>query len=250
MWALKRKLIILFIFLSVLFTAGVFSYFKFFVVKPTCFDGVKNGNEEGIDCGGSCFQICRARATDVNIEWSKSFEVANGISNIAALVENPNFDFDLSATYSIKIFDQDGSRIEDFSRKIKMTPGEKRLIFIPSIVTGEKKVAKTFIEFKNIESLSLGEAIDKNMSVLYKKISSEDGFTILDIGVKNTGLLTEKNIEVSAVIKNQEGSVLDVGRSFIDAINKRGQKSVQITWPRMFEKEGMVIDVYLRKIDF
>lgn len=28
-------------------------------LTPTCYDGVKNGNEGGIDCGGSCFQSCQ-----------------------------------------------------------------------------------------------------------------------------------------------------------------------------------------------
>ncbi|NME72031.1 di-heme oxidoredictase family protein [Flammeovirga aprica] len=28
------------------------------VVLPTCSDGIKNGDEEGIDCGGSCSEVC------------------------------------------------------------------------------------------------------------------------------------------------------------------------------------------------
>ena len=36
---------------------------KFFLVVPTCNDGVKNGNETDMDCGGSCLSNNRCRET-------------------------------------------------------------------------------------------------------------------------------------------------------------------------------------------
>ena len=33
-------------------------YLGAFQAPPSCFDGKRNGAEEGIDCGGSCAHIC------------------------------------------------------------------------------------------------------------------------------------------------------------------------------------------------
>jgi len=39
------------------------------LAKVSCFDGVKNGNEAGIDCGGDCERECVVLPTeDVGIE--------------------------------------------------------------------------------------------------------------------------------------------------------------------------------------
>lgn len=59
-WALWRRIqytIGLFLSLSVV---GVLIYFINFYVPPNCFDGLLNGEESGIDCGGGCVQICAA----------------------------------------------------------------------------------------------------------------------------------------------------------------------------------------------
>jgi hypothetical protein len=40
-----------------------------------------------------------------------------------------------------------------------------------------------------------------------------------------------------------------VGKSFVDYIGKREEKKVEITWPKEFENEDILIDIYLRKVD-
>lgn len=249
MWALKRKLSIMLMFVIILGISAFFVYKAFFFENSTCFDKKQNGIENGIDCGGSCEQVCRVQATDVNIIWAKTFEVSNGVSNIAALIENPNFDFEISAIYNIKIFDENGIGVKDFKKRVTLNPGEKRLIFIPSIITGKRKIKQTFIDFENIESLTSQDIEKNNLVVTSKVITKKKGQTRLSIRVKNTSLKQVRDIEVSAVLKNKEGTIINAGKSFIDYIPKRGDDGVEITWPREFD-ENVFIDVYLRKFDF
>lgn len=249
MWALKRKLSILLFFIFILGIIIFFVYRIFFVGIPTCFDNKQNGTEEGIDCGGECEQVCKFLATRVNIIWAKTFEVSGGVSNVAALIENPNFDFNMSAVYNIKIFDQEGIRVKDFKKKINLYPGEKRLIFIPSIITGKRVISQTFIDFEDIESLTLGEASNDNLIVVSKVLTEDGTQTRLGVGIKNTGLKSARDIEVSAVLIKKDGNIIDAGKSFIDYIPKRGEAKVDITWPKKFDGEDILIDVYLRKVD-
>ena len=248
MWAVKRKLGILLFFIFILIIIAFFVYRSFFVKIPTCFDNEHNGIEEGVDCGGGCEQICKVQATKVNIIWAKTFKVAHGVSNVAALIENPNFDFNMSAIYTIKIFDEEGIRVKDFTKKIKLRPGEKRIIFIPSIITGKKNIAQTFIDFEDIESLTLGDSQKSSINVISKTLVQEKNQTRLSVEIKNMGLRSERDIEISAVLIGENESIIDVGKTFVDYIEKRGEKKVEITWPKIFDEDKILIDVYLRKV--
>ena len=56
-WSSERKSVYALIMLViVLALIGVPSYFLFYT-PPSCTDGVKNGTEQGIDCGGSCTKL-------------------------------------------------------------------------------------------------------------------------------------------------------------------------------------------------
>ena len=57
---------------------------------PTCSDGVQNGDEEGVDCGGACDRVCSFQAVDPIVLWERFFEVGPGVYNTVALIENPN----------------------------------------------------------------------------------------------------------------------------------------------------------------
>lgn len=47
-------------------------------VKPECDDGIKNGDEEGVDCGGSCARSCEKQKVDIDLD--KAGEIAEKAS--------------------------------------------------------------------------------------------------------------------------------------------------------------------------
>ena len=59
-------------------------YLVYFVVEPTCTDGFMNGDERGVDCGGSCFLICAFDIAPPTIVWAESFNVLDGQYNVVA----------------------------------------------------------------------------------------------------------------------------------------------------------------------
>ena len=72
-WAFWRRLYYGsgFFLVSALFCVGI--YFVFFAQPATCFDGVMNGSETGIDCGGGCVRVCAADVAAPRVVWAKSF---------------------------------------------------------------------------------------------------------------------------------------------------------------------------------
>ena len=42
---------------------------------PSCTDNKQNGDEKGIDCGGSCRKSCTFEVDKISTLWSRTFEV-------------------------------------------------------------------------------------------------------------------------------------------------------------------------------
>ncbi len=112
----RRSLYFLIFFIAVAAIAGGILY-SFFYEAPTCTDGIQNGMEEGVDCGGGCPIICSFSAAEPIVHFSRLFEIIPGVYTVVALVENPNpsvaaydlpYTFKLRGTDSILVKEEKG----------------------------------------------------------------------------------------------------------------------------------------------
>lgn len=133
--------------------AGAFygSYKRFFPTLPDCFDGIKNQDELGIDCGGTCENKCPLGprpddAKEIQVEWAKYVQSEVNAYDLAAKVINQNKYWGLEKyNYEFKIKDKNGVEIlsakgssyllpnsYDYvvvsSQEIKGEPGEIELV--------------------------------------------------------------------------------------------------------------------------
>src|ERR1035437_8450621 len=89
-WALKRQFF--YVLILVLFIAIV----GFLIIQPSlnkppsCTDGKQNGNETGVDSGGSCLNADPALVDSVSILWARAFRVVPGRYNAVAYIINHN----------------------------------------------------------------------------------------------------------------------------------------------------------------
>jgi len=81
------------------------AYFLFFVIvigsisgglyfwlrtEATCTDGVKNQEEEGIDCGGPCANICLESLVEMRVLGSELVKIRENDYDFVAKINNPN----------------------------------------------------------------------------------------------------------------------------------------------------------------
>jgi hypothetical protein len=144
-WGRKRQAIIISYIILVLVIIAAFIYFFMIYSPPSCFDGKQNGLEEGIDCGGSCTRVCSFSATDPNILWVRSFEVGPGVYNMAAFLENPNFDIGTTINYALRGFNEENVLVAEITDSVKLAPREKRIIFHQAVETKERTIERSFI---------------------------------------------------------------------------------------------------------
>jgi len=111
-WSTKRRLVYGGGVVLVLFVVAVFVAWNFLYRAPTCSDGTKNGDEKGIDCGGSCNTLCTADTLIPVVLWSKTFNISGDVYSSVAFIENPNVNSENKrATYQFRIYDSENKLI-------------------------------------------------------------------------------------------------------------------------------------------
>src|ERR1035437_3040718 len=104
-WALKRQFF--YVLILVLFIAIV----GFLIIQPSlnkppsCTDGKQNGNETGVDSGGSCLNADPALVDSVSILWARAFRVVPGRYNAVAYIihHNKNRNINVAAKKKMSI---------------------------------------------------------------------------------------------------------------------------------------------------
>jgi hypothetical protein len=137
-WASRRKIqyiLGLLVFISLVVFAFIYPSLT---KKPTCFDNKQNGDERGIDCGGSCNLFCSQDVSEPSILWSRAFHVVGNSYNLIALVENKNKNAAISSiSYEFKVYDTNNLLI---GRKVGTTyipPNKQFAIFESRFDSGQ-----------------------------------------------------------------------------------------------------------------
>ena len=108
-WSRRRKRIILvLVFFVLIFLIGL-PIFLLSYRAPTCFDSKQNGNETGIDCGGSCQLLCTTESLPLVLKGDpRVLKISNYTFELVAVVENANPNAEIyKAGYTFKLYDNE-----------------------------------------------------------------------------------------------------------------------------------------------
>ena len=216
-WALRRRMFIIVGFFILLIILMILAYFRYFYAAPTCSDGAMNGDEVGIDCGGSCVRICAFSMQEPRVDWVKAFKVVDGQYNAVAYIENLNRTGAApQLNYTITLEDSSGV-IAERSGSTVLPADNKYPIFEGRILTGGRVPTKTSITFDKPELwLPSTKAREQFTLVDRGEIKNADSAPRLQSSLRNNSLLSARNVEVVATIFDALGNPLTASRTFID----------------------------------
>ncbi len=200
---------------------------------PTCFDGLQNQNERGVDCGGICRIACFNHVkSEPDIEWSRAYYVAKGAYNLVAYIQNPNVDYIAQPTkYVFKVYDDKNILIATREGTVGIPTSKIFPIFEPTINTGE--LIPKIVTFEFVEPVTWIEYFGNKpeLEVVEQRFSRTDTSPKLDAKIVNRTLNTYRNVEVIAIIYDEAGNGVLSSRTFIDSIGDKGEANVVFTWP-------------------
>ncbi len=249
-WSAKRKRFILsLVFVVLILLIGLPAFF-FFYKSPTCFDGKQNGDETGVDCGGSCQLLCAVESLPIIQKGdAQILKVADSIYEVVALFENPNANAQIyRASYTIKLFSASSTA------PIKIIEGEvfvpKNGIFAvfekPFLLENESPNKAVFSWKKESLVWQKNNVSLPNISVRTKNLTKPESAPRLDVQVLNNSLETIYNIELIVLLSDTEGNIFAASKTFLDSLSSGSLAPAVFTWPTPFEKQATLIDVISR----
>lgn len=214
----------------------VFIYAQFLYVVPTCFDGMHNGAEKGVDCGGSCNRICAFEVAEPRATWVRSFRVTDGQYNAVAYIENTNrIAAAPKITYTFQLFDEKGLITERKGETI-LPPDSVYPIFEARINTGNRVPTQSFIVLDPVDVWLPAETGRDQFTITDRKLSGADASPRLEAKIRNNALTPADEVEVVATIFDASGNALTSSRTFIDDFAARSEATAVFTWPEPIAK--------------
>src|SRR3954464_1462619 len=105
-WSARRRgLIFLLSLLIIVVVLGTTGYLLF-SQKPDCFNTKQDGDETGVDCGGSCQLLCRPEILPlVTLGDARLLKIAPDTYEVVIVAENPNTNASvIRAPYTFNIY--------------------------------------------------------------------------------------------------------------------------------------------------
>ncbi len=248
-WASQRQLFYLAIFLvAVLLFSAVF-IFPHFQKAPTCFDGKQNGNETGIDCGGSCEAACFFEANNISIRWVRAFPAANNVYNVLAYAENQNANLGVkNISYEFDLYDADNVFIARRTGSTFVGPNSKVAIFEAGIDVGNRVPKRTSFAFlEDPKWVKIDSRTEKlPIYVTDNKLSALDIAPHLDSTVVNNSIYDISNLDIVAVLYDSDGNAIGISKTLLDALPKNSSQKIFFTWNAPFTAASDKIEIIPR----
>ncbi len=235
-WRVRRKTQYLTgVFLFFLVTLGIPLYF-YFKVEPTCFDRKANGDERGVDCGGSCSLVCTSDVRPISVVWERTFFVSPGFATAAAYLENPNFNLIAPRVpFRFQIFDEKNVLISEKQGETFINTDGVFAMFEGPFNIGERKPDHVVFSFgtdvpwyRRSESVLLEVKRQELVATTSPRIEAD---------IYNAGVLPLENVEVIAIAYDAGDNALGVSRTFIAMLAPLGTETATFSWPNPFSGE-------------
>lgn len=247
-WGTRRQ----FFFLGILFlgflAATLIILIPHLNKEPTCMDGVMNGDESGIDCGGSCARVCTAEALRLVTLWVRPFEVVPGTYNIMAYIENQNRESGIPLmSYEFKLYDENNIFIGRTSGTTFITSNDRTAIFAAGVETGNRIPKRATFEFTSAPTWIKINREQKNalsVSAENMELTNPLSSPKLEADLVNKTLTELRNVDVFAILYDENDNVMTASKTFVDKLPKNGRVGVVFTWPHALTARPTRIDIF------
>ncbi len=245
-WAFRRQFLYalaIFIALGLVLT-GV--WFAFFYHQATCFDGIQNQDETGIDCGGSCQKLCAVPR--VSALWTRAVQAGPGVYHAVALVKNPLTDAGtVSLPYTFSLYDNNNVLVAERSGTMYLGAGEVAPLFEGDIVTGNRVPVSTFVTFGPATWEKMKPEGAPLISVSKQSAPADVESSLrLTAHITNMTPLSIPEATVTALLYDANGNLVNASQTVVADFPARGERDITFTWQEPFTAPVIRIDLVPR----
>lgn len=231
-WGTGRQIQYALAALVALTLVGIGGYFGFVYKAPSCMDGLKNGREEGIDCGGICQALCTGPL--VSVIWARSVMVAPGVYHAVALIKNPDTAAAGEVPYTVSLFDEKNILVATRAGRIALEPGAVVPLFEANIQTGNRAPARTFVDIGAGE-WRRGVRTALPLSVI--PVTSADAVNqsrVLTANLVSDTAVPVGPVTVTALLYDASSTLVAASQTKVETLNARESRTLTFTWQEPF----------------
>lgn len=242
-WGTKRRNTVIFLVVLVFVIPIIVVGFLTFYNPPTCFDNKQNGDETGIDCGGSCELLCTNETLNPTIVWERYFEVSSGVYNVIAYVENQNASAGvMRAPYKFTLYNRDGVEIAKREGIARIYPKSIVPIIENNLQTFKQIPDRVKFEFSS-ELIFEKENPVPPALIIKNENYFVDNNPKVTAEVQNITLDTVNDIKIIVLLYDVFDNVIATSSTFIETLPSESLKNITFTWPNNFREEVSRIEI-------
>ena len=203
----------------------------FFTQTPTCFDTIQNGDEGGVDCGGSCARICADVARDPVIVWRLPFKTSGSSYTAVAYIRNPNVGAGARAVpYSFSLFDGKNILVAQRDGVIDLPPTQIAPIVETNIDAGTREVARAEFSF-GVRPVWLKIPAEEIPELRVSSPVPNEDYTRVSVTVTNNSVREVRDTVLVAILYDANSTALGASKSLIGRLAGKAKQQVVFTWP-------------------
>lgn len=215
---------------------------------PTCTDGKQNGDEVGVDCGGSCALVCKVDVSEPVVLWSRSFPVTGSNYNLVAYVENRNKNSAVyNASYEFRIYDTNNKLLGRREGHTFIPPNQQFAVFESRFDAGQSEVKTVTFEF--IQPLVWVKKAP-TLQTLPIRISNtvfdnnKDTPTLSAV-VNNDSIYDIGPFDVIAILYDSDHNAINASKTHKDGLINSNKSPVVFTWPETLSSVPVSQDILI-----
>jgi hypothetical protein len=200
--------------------------------RPTCTDGKKDGQEEGVDCGTvACGKACASPVQQVVVQDIKLVKTPAGDYDLAALVYNPNVDYGTdSVSYNLVISDSTGKEIANQPDTFYILPGQTKYI-VKTSLAGIPDGASAEIKITSVDWQKVATPQDITFIITREAVTSDFKQTTYQAVITNNSNFDFDTIDVSIVVTDSSGAVIATNMTNFQTFLSQTDRSIKVIWP-------------------
>lgn len=243
-WASRRKS--LYITGTLLFFGVPTAIFLFLLwyAPATCFDGIENQTETGIDKGGPCKLLDERVLIPHAILWTRAVPVRGGEYSAVAYIENPNPGAGVAAVpYRMRLYDAQNVLVGERQGVVSILPGRITPVYEGAVSAGERVATRAFLEFT---APLVWERYDDTLAAITvsnKRIENEAVEPRVFASIENSAPKDLRDIRFIAVAFDAAGNAFAASQTVLQKVEGKSRTDIVFTWPEAFSRRAARVDV-------
>lgn len=241
-----RKQIIIgafYILLFVLVGAGI--YYSVAYQTPSCFDNIKNQDEENVDCGGSCAQGC-IPLFDVEVISADALPLGGGYYDLVGKIRNPNPNFGVPVLrYRFELKDADGNIAAQKEGATFLLPNSPKYLIENNFQTSAKIASATLkiepLNKSNIRLLDDYKPVELFIKDRRFEIFSQPGLAAQATGVaQNKTAYDFEKVNVNIILFDDNKTIVGAAKSEIKTLTAGEERYFSARWIAPLRSSGVI----------